>query len=277
MRAGIGAGWQGAVTALALLAAACAPDLRGLEPGEMVHVNAATSGGTILLADGRRVILAELEPIARDAPLAREARGALEALTVGRTVQLAFGGLRSLPAREGQPETLVAHVFAKRESGAWVWVQEALVSEGLALVRPRRDNAARTPDLLRAERSARAASLGVWRDPAGRVRSVEDLILEAAVLPERCADGPYLVVRGVIDHVAVTDRSVYLNFGPAGDEARDPTLRVDPRDAGLWLALGLTPQRYAGQSVEARGKASARGGALLCIEHPAAITILADR
>ncbi|MFZ4120758.1 MAG: hypothetical protein ACOYKM_03765 [Caulobacterales bacterium] len=164
-----------------------------------------------------------------------------------------------------------------RERGAWVWVQDALVSEGLALVRPRRDNAARVQDLLRAERSARAAPLGVSGDPAGRVRSVDDLILEAAVLPERCADGPYLVVRGVVDHLAVMDRAMYLNFGPAGDEARDPTLRIDPRDVGLWLALGLTPQRYAGQSVEARGKASARGGALLCIEHPAAIPILSDR
>jgi hypothetical protein len=59
--------------------------------------------------------------------------------------------------------------------GGPIWVQEELVSQGLARVYSFPDNRSCIAELLARENEARAKRLGVWGSPAYRVQSTDDL------------------------------------------------------------------------------------------------------
>ena len=149
------------VSALAVLNA-CGPQLGSLEKGETGRVVRAYNADTLELDSGLRVFLAEIDAPQGENAYAAQAQGELEALALHRDVQLAYGGARRWVGRprEGEttaPEAAIAHVFVKSEGGRWFWLQHELVSRGAAYVRPRRDNHARTQELLALETQAREA------------------------------------------------------------------------------------------------------------------------
>jgi endonuclease YncB( thermonuclease family) len=254
------------LAAAAVLAACGGPNLRGLQPGEAAAVTAVFDGDTLQLDGDARVTLTEIVAPGRDEPYAREARAALETLAMGRAAQLAYGGARTAGS------TTLAHVFVQTEGGRWLWAQGELVRTGAARVRPRRDNAARTSALLALEEEARDARRGLWALAAYRVRDPDELLAEAASLPGRCGEGPFILLEGVVDRVERTPGGGYFNFGPPGTELRDATARVDPRDFALWAqAASGGPESFTGARVRVRGRAADRGGPLICLEHPAAV------
>ncbi|MBL8550039.1 MAG: thermonuclease family protein [Hyphomonadaceae bacterium] len=283
------------LVALGLLAG-CGPKLDGLEKGEKGRVAQVLDGDTLLLDGGLRVTLTGIEAPFGDQPFAREARAGLERLALHRPALLAYGGVKRLPARtpKAQPvdgasgtpspapppaepprsETALAQVFAQSEGGRWIWVQQAMVQEGLARVRTRKENHARAAELLAAEAQARRARRGLWGQAAYRVLTAEAAIAKAADLPSRCGQGPFWVVEGTVRDVSATPERVYLNFG--ADYRSDFTVAVYGEDVADWTGDQHGPafESYEGRKVRVRGRAANRGGPLICADHPAQIEML---
>ncbi|HEX5007115.1 MAG TPA: thermonuclease family protein [Hyphomonadaceae bacterium] len=160
---------------LVLLASACGaqPDLVGGEQGRIARI---TDGDLLGLDTGLRVRLAEIEAPApgydsrEDEPFAREARAMLETASLGREARLWYGGL----SRDDYGRAL-AHVIARDETGAEVWLNGLMIRQGGARVRTWPDNARRAARLLALEEEARAARRGLWSLDHWRIRQLDDL------------------------------------------------------------------------------------------------------
>ena len=227
---------------VALLAlAACGPQLGSLQRGEGGRVVRVFNGDTLQLESGMRVFLAEVDAPRRDEPYASQAYGELEALALHRNVLLAYGGTRRWVrhAREGQqhqpdekqqPQTGPAHpeqedtaaiaqVFVQSEGGRWFWLQNALVARGAVMVRPRFDNHARSAALLNTEAQARAASRGLWAQPAYQplaVRAAATLAVRGDT-PCTRGDAPYRMIQGSVHDAQVLDNRAALSMDGAAE------------------------------------------------------------
>ncbi|MBK5961974.1 hypothetical protein CCR97_27795, partial [Rhodoplanes elegans] len=131
-------------------------------------------------------------------------------------------------------------------------LQLALLAQGHARVAGRVDDESCLPALRVAERTARAANLGLWSDP-----------VYAAVPAERPAEilkrrGGFAVVVGQIDSVRESGGTIYLNFGRRWAEAFAAT--IPKRIERTLAAAGLDPGRLAGRRIEVRGVVEQRGG-----------------
>ncbi len=170
------------------LAAACSQqgDLAEGEGGRVVRV---LDGDSLALDTGLRVRLAEVEAPAAgygdraDEPGAALARAIMERASVGRQARLWYGGLS-----RDRYQRAIAHVIARDEVGADVWLNGVAARQGAARVRTYPDNAKRARRLLALESEARVAKLGLWAEDFWRVRGLDDL-----------GDAPYFsIVEGVI-------------------------------------------------------------------------------
>lgn len=282
------------IACLCLVLAACGrPDMEGLEEGEEGEVAEIADGDTLILDSGLRVTLTGVEAPFGDQPFAREARAGLERMALHRRVRLGYGGVRryapraraaetatdvapaaATPATEqDQPaETALAQVFVRTEGGRWVWLQQALVREGLVRVRTRAENFARADELLAAEMQARAAERGLWALGDYRVLTAAQAEARAGDLPPRCGQGPFWIVEGRVSSVAAEDTRVYINFGE--DYRTDFTIGIYGDAVAAWRARGPAFEGYANQNVRVRGRVGNRGGPLMCADHPEQIEIL---
>ena len=272
--------------------AGCGPNLGALEKGEKGAVAQVVDGDTLVLDSGLRVTLTEIEAPYGEAPFAQQARQGLEQIALQRPAQLAYGGERRYAPRqrsqapetqnsEQSPtqetsapaaETALAHVFVRSEGGRWIWLQGAMVEQGLAFVRPRKDNHARMVELLAAESRARAAERGLWAERAYRVRTPAQLVAEVDNLPSSCGQGPFRIVEGVVRSVADNDSRVYLNFGD--DYRTDFTIAIYGDDAASWREVGPAFDTLRQRTIRARGRVGSRGGPLMCVDNPAQIEIV---
>ena len=118
------------------------------------RVRAVLDGRTLVLEDGREVVLSGLvlPQEERGGPAKDNNKAALEALLGGRAVVL-----KRLAPDADRYGRLPAHVFAGDD-----WVQQKLLAAGHALVAARVGDFACAARLLQAERAARGAKLGLW-------------------------------------------------------------------------------------------------------------------
>jgi len=199
-------GWSRRSVLLAGLAACTAePDLAEGESGRVARV---MDGDSLALDTGLRVRLAEVEAPAggfggRAAePGAEAARAVLERGALGREARLWYGGLS-----RDRYERAIAHVIAKDEVGADVWLNGLAARQGGARVRSYPDNAKRARKLLALEAEAREAKRGLWAEDHWRVRGLDDLdgapyfaIVEGVTsgVGTRPGDGDAVLARGGI-------------------------------------------------------------------------------
>jgi endonuclease YncB( thermonuclease family) len=224
-----------------------------LARGESVVVSGIAEDGTLALADGRSVKLAGIDLPQPDA--------SKFAGVAGRSVTLHYGATRI--DRYGRVLALVA--FEKGSS-----LQELLIAEGAARVVPSADMRLCMDEWLIAEARARAARLGLWRDPAYAVRRADDL---DGLDP---LDGSYQLVEGVVRSVAKIRGRIYFNFGE--DWRTDFTVTVAPADArlfktGAWKALIGNPPAIVGASVRVRGVLSRYNGPGMTVAVPEQIEL----
>ena len=259
--AGTGASYLAAAAGLLVLALSPA-EARADEPLRFegpVAVTEVLAGDLIRLSDGRAVRLAGIRVPASDAgqagaePFAAQARTALTRLLDGQTLRLA-------PAEAGHDRygRLVAHV--ERSDG--LWLQGALLEQGLAQVQTRPGEAARAAEMLAAERAARAAGRGLWTDAAFRPH-------DPGALDD--STGRFRIIRGRVLRVAPTESYVYLNFG--ADWRADFTVRVRRTELDSALA-GVDLEGLAGRLVEVRGVVLQAGGPLIELSHPEQMQVL---
>jgi endonuclease YncB( thermonuclease family) len=254
--AGTGASFLGAagMFALALSPPAAAEAQRWEGP---VAVAEVLAGDLLRLSDGRAVRLAGIRvPAAEHAgaqPIAQRARAELIRLLDGQTFRLALA--EAAYDRYGR---LVAHL--ERSDG--LWLQGALLEQGLAQVQTRPGEAARAAEMLALEQAARAAGRGLWAEPAFMPQDAGAL---------RDGTGRFRIVRGRVLRVAPTESHLYLNFGD--DWRVDFTVRV--RRAELDDAFaGADLEGLAGRLVEVRGVVLEAGGPLIELSHPEQMQVL---
>lgn len=249
------------VTALPVDAGAC----DGLVRGPRGTVTSVTDGDTVILDNGLVIRLIGTQapklPLGREGfptwPKAEEAKAALEALTLGKPVQLFYGGQRI--DRYGRA---LGQLYVSGETP--VWVQGKMVAEGMARVYSFPDNRACVGELLAMEAAARANRLGIWTDPYYSVRRASQ--------PEAIAarEGQYELVEGRVLLAERNGSFVYLNFGRVWKE--DFTVTIDA--SALRLFDGIDPVKLEGALVRVRGWVDVRDGPRVEVTHPEQIEVL---
>lgn len=235
-----------------------------LSAGGEAKVSEIVDGDTVRLEDGRQVRLVGIQapklPLGRAGfkkwPLADESKSALGDLTLGRNVRLFYGGRRI--DRYGRA---LAHLFAGE--GNEVWIQRALLRQGMARVYSFPDNRALVTELLAAEKEARQRRRGIWSLRWYRVRSVA----EASGLI-----GTFQLIAGQVVSTAKVRGRLYINFGQ--DWRSDFTISVSPRNYKRFRQSGFEHEQLVGRLVEVRGWLSSYNGPLIEANHPEQIQVL---
>jgi endonuclease YncB( thermonuclease family) len=221
---------------------------------------------TLRLADGRLLRLAALrrplppigaegEAAAPFAALAEQGRSRLSALAAGREITV----YPAVPAIDRYGRQL-GHAVR----GDGVWLQQALVSAGLAMVMPQPGiDLALTRALLAAEATARRAGRGLWAEEALRVRTADDA---------GTAVSAFRIVEGTVANVAAVRGRVYLNFGE--DWREDFTVSIAPGDRDGFADAGIDPMALEGVRIRVRGWLRDFNGPLIDANHPAQIELL---
>ena len=286
--------WRAALVLVAFALAACGPQIGALERGEEGRVARAFSGDTLVLDSGLRVFLAEIDAPQGEAAYAAQAQGELEALTLHREVLLAYGGTRRW-VRRGEPpeapvqsppevaaaaaetaapsETAIAHVFVKSEGGRWFWLQHELVARGAAYVRPRRDNHARTAELMEIETRARAGERGMWARREYRPLNVRTATRAALATEASCmrGDAPYRVVEGRVREAQTFERRAALAMENTAEDVPF-ALVVFGENFANWDGPQLNT--LTGARVRARGPLGVfHGQPQLCLEHSSQLEV----
>jgi endonuclease YncB( thermonuclease family) len=234
--------------------------------GERARAVEIVDGDTLVLADGRQVRLVGIQapklPLGRAGfktwPLAERAKAALDALALDRELRLGFGGRRI--DRHGR---LLAHLYAPGPEGGELWVQGALLEQGMARVYSFADNRSRVAEMLALERAARTARRGIWRHPFYGVRAAEELARHI---------GSFQLVEGRVLDAAVVRGRAYLNFG--ADWRDDFTISLAPAVRRRFEAEGHDPRGYKGHRVRVRGWLKSFNGPMIAVTHPEQIEVL---
>ncbi|HTN60835.1 MAG TPA: thermonuclease family protein, partial [Devosia sp.] len=262
-----------ALAAFAALSSVSAPvqacdTLRTAPGGVVVQV---TDGDTVVLDSGLVVRLIGTQapklPLGREGfvswPKAEEAKAALEAMVLDKSVRLGYGG-----AEVDRYERALAHVFVTAPGGE-IWAQQQMVAAGMARVYSFPDNRECLDQLFAAERQARLAGLGIWSDPYYSVRAADrpgDVLARA---------GHYELVEGRVLLADQAGGRVFLNFGRFWKE--DFTAVIEASGLRLFAKAGIDPLGLEGALVRIRGWVDDRDGPRIEVTHPEQIEVLATR
>jgi len=219
-------------------------------------------GDTLILRSGVQVRLVGIQapklPLGRRGfkawPLAAEARTALAHLTSGKTLALSYTGRKI--DRHGR---LLAHLTTPDG----IWVQGALLRDGMARVYTFPDNRGRAAEMLALERTARAARRGLWAHPYYRIRAADDLRRDV---------GTFQIIEGTVSKAAAVRGRAYLNFGR--NWRTDFTISISPKWIRRHWRDGPPVAGYEGRTVRVRGWLKSYNGPLIEATHPEQIEIL---
>lgn len=216
-------------------------------------------GETLRLDDASELRLLGIQ--ARTLALAQKESVALSALTLGKA-------LRLVPARPPRDRygRLLAQAFVPTARGAPepLWVQGALVQQGLARVETRKESRACAGELLGLEAEARAAKKGLWGLAAYAVRSAD-------TIPPQDV-GTFQLVEGAVHAVATVGGRTYINFGP--DWKTDFTVTIAGRDRKLFSMAAFDPEALRGRKIRVRGWIEWLNGPMIAVTHAEAIEML---
>ncbi|MDR3474818.1 MAG: thermonuclease family protein [Devosia sp.] len=257
------------VMALALLCPAAASACDGLSEGPSGMVTAVYDGNTVKLDSGIVVRLLGTKapsPVGRRTgsaaePLATAAALALRQLVLNQAVRLGLDDEET--DRYGHME---AQLF---RDGDNLWVQQAMLAEGVARVEPLPKARRCLAELIAAEAAARANGLGIWADPYYSVRDAADPTALAAHM------GHYELVEGEVVGTGEAKGRIFLDFGRVWKD--DVTATIDQKARRLFVAAGLDPVALKGQRIRVRGWVEDRDGPLIEISLPEQIEVLSRK
>lgn len=240
----------------------------GLRPGPSGRVVEVVDGDTLVLDSDIRVRLIGIQapklalgrPDFADWPRADDARAMLEELTLGKLVQIRYGG-----AERDRYGRVLGHLFVADTQD---WAQKAMLEAGLARVYSFADNRFCLQELYLAEARARIERLGIWdSEPFYRVLQADK--------PTRILDrlDRYELVEGRIVNADRVGQRLYLNFGPYWKE--DFTVVIERPALRLFERSGVDLLALEGSVVRVRGWIENRDGPRMEVTHPEQIEILA--
>jgi micrococcal nuclease len=242
---------QVAVVMFALMTVPCVAGCQ-LDVGPEKTVVRILDGETLALDDGSHVRLVGVlapradDPTVADGSTRVEQAGvrALEALTLGKNVQLRFD--RDRKDRHGR---WLAHVIIQDGER---WLQAVLLEAGHMRADAAAGQRACIVDLIASEAKARAIGAGLWQQSAYRVRAARPARDIAAYL------GSFQIVSGEVHAVIETRDVTRLMLGP--DRRRDVSISLPRRDRDLAGPLGGDLKALTGRVIEVRGWVSQRAG-----------------
>jgi len=206
----------------------CAGDMM-LARAEIVRVE---KDGTLILNNGRAVILEGLRLPGADrpaAPVAGQALAILRALASGLT-------LTSTRPRNDRYGRIRVQAFGTG------WLQTELLKRGLARVAVLPDRQECSPDFYEAETAARSAGRGLWALPEFAVRQAQ---------PFSAPAGSFQLVQGRIVNVASHDGRIFLDFSQ--DYRKGFSAIIAPEDRRAFRDSDLVPEDLVGREVRLRG------------------------
>jgi len=201
------ANWQifgaGLIT-LCIAACGASHPLSDLEPGERGRVVRVIDGDALVLDTGQSVRLVCIEAPARPykeragQPHHKESKRMLEDLTLGREVQLYYGGLT-----RDRYDRALAHVMTDDELGARYWLNAEMAKRGGARLRVYPDTARGCEPIIETESLARTESRGLWANAAYDIPVAPQIpadfsrfqIVEGTVSERSTPDAPFTVCR----------------------------------------------------------------------------------
>lgn len=224
---------------------------------------------SLLLEDGRAIrLVGALAPQtetrwARAMGLEEKVVDALQAQVLGREVQLRIGERER--DRYGR---LLTHVYVE-SGGNEIWVQEVMISAGMAIAYSFADNRSCVRRLQQAEAKAREAGAGFWEQGVFRVRDATDLESMNAL------GYSFQIVEGRVRDVADRSGRVYLNFGE--DWRTDFTATIAPSDRDSFEGSQIALTDLEGRKVRVRGWLKQRNGPMIDVSHPEQIELPGPR
>ena len=233
------------------------PDCVGEIAVAKAQVLRVENDGTLVLRDGRSAVLEGIRLPGTDRPKPPISQQALQTLR-----QLALDAplvMTSTSPRQDRYGRLRVQAFDH------VWLQMALLEQGLARVdiAPDRDECA--PDLYEAEARARKASLGLWALPQYAVK-------QAGSLTPRLG-GSFQLVEGKVVNAGIHDGRAFLDFND--DYRKGFSATVAPEDRKIFRQRGFALEDLAGRHVRLRGVIENFGGRPeIALSNPYQIEIL---
>ncbi|WP_017932433.1 thermonuclease family protein [Robiginitomaculum antarcticum] len=243
-----------------------APDLT---EGERGKVSRISDGDTLYLDSGLKVRLAGIQApklsLGRedftDWPLGQESKAALARLTLGRDVQLRYGGTQ----RDRYDRALAQVFVGSPDASGAIWVQEDMVRSGMARVYSWPDTQQDTARLYAAEREARAAKRGMWALDYYAVRKPDPDPLAQDV-------DSFQIIEGVITSTANVRGQIYLNFG--SDYRTDFTVSLTKDGKKRFKKAGIDPVALEGARVRVRGWIELYNGPAIYLSDPDRLEVL---
>jgi len=221
-----------------------------------VEASGVADPRTLLLADGRLLRLAGIEPIAlllTDMARAETALSdRLSALAGGRALHAQI--LSAEPDRYGRVPALIAAGDAL--------LQETLLREGLAVAFPTGDPLPCFDRLLAAEAEARRGRRGFWNEVT-IPRAGSDALRERI--------GRFAILEGLLISVGNRRARSYLNFGRRW--STDTTVEIDARHREAFGGEARLAE-LAGHRLRLRGFLEEKGGPMMVVASPMQIEIL---
>ena len=219
----------------------------GLTPGPARTIVRIIDGETVELDDGTGArLIGALAPRALDVgaepgtwPWEAKTREDLEALAVGKSVELWFDGERL--DRYGRLQAQVYLVEGDQRR----WLQGRLLAQGLARAYMVAGNRACAHELFAAEQAAREKRRGLWTDAAYQVRPADT---PTELLAYRTT---FQIVEGRIARVAFVRGVIHLNFDRNWRQAFSASLRN--ADRALLGGFAGDPKALEGRAVRVRG------------------------
>jgi hypothetical protein len=218
---------------------------------------------TLRLADGRFIRLTEiLVPVSASEGFdpSQAASAYLRQAAAGRKVAVKFGG-----TQRDRYGIYAGHVYVDGEPG--VWLQEGLVSAGLAIVYPQADNHACSRELLAYEAGARDKMRGHWglayfkvlqaRDP----RSILNLLQT------------YQIVEGTVSGATESGGRLTLQFERPSKFGFAAVLEPVTRRR---FADKQMPESWAGLGLRIRGWVERRRGPSISATEPEQIEFMTE-
>ena len=230
------------------------PDCAGVVTISQARVTRVEQDGTLVLADGRALVLEGIRlPLADGKSLSRQIMAALRAMGSDGLVNFTTGAVAK--DRYGR---IRVQGFGR------AWFQTALLEQGLAQVRISPDRAECAPDFYEAEAAARSRHAGLWALPDHRVRSVARLA---------GTTGSFQLLEGQVGNIGRADGRTFIDVGVDAQNHRLFTAVIGTQDRRAFRDFDFDDLR--GRSIRVRGVVQDyRGRPEMMLSNPYQIEIL---
>jgi hypothetical protein len=235
------------------------PDCAGRIEIARTPVTRVGRDGVLILPRGRAVALEGIRLPLGDAD--RAPPGLVDQAYVALTGLVGEGPvvLRATPPKTDRYDRLRAQGFAR------VWLQRALLEQGLARVAIAPDRSDCAADLYEAEAVARKAGRGLWALPAYRVR--------AASAALRDDIGTFQIVEGVVANVGAGEGRTFLDF--SADWRQGFSAVIAGEDRKVFRRAGFDLASLRGRHIRLRGMVEDFAGRPeIALSNPAQIEVL---